>query len=72
MGFFGHRQKESEVLKKIRDLIVLLETRVSSLEIQLEGIIFRLRKKVYKENDSPQETKEIDDGFDELRRLNKL
>lgn len=59
-----------------RDLIKILEivqVRLSTLEALVEGINGKLRKKIYKETEDPQKTEKVlyNDGFDELRNLNK-
>lgn len=59
MGFFKKKTNSDDILRKLKDLIVLLDTRVTSLEIQVEGILLRLRKKVYTEPE--KDKKKVED-----------
>lgn len=59
MVFFKKKTNSDDILRKLKDLIVLLDTRVTSLEIQVEGILLRLRKKVYTEPE--KDKKKVED-----------
>lgn len=74
--FFSRKKQDSSVaLKQIADLITMLEKRISSMEVEVDMIRLRLRKKTFwdaiEEPEAKAEESKIDDGFDELRKLNK-
>lgn len=61
MGWFGFKDTSvvnNALILQLRDLIVMLETRVSNIEIQLEGVLVRLKKKVYTEPEKEKEKEE--------------
>lgn len=66
MGLFG---SNSKIQDKILEDLRLIERRLDKLEVDVEGIVLRLRKKVYREPDIKTETSKYNDGFDELRDL---
>jgi len=66
------KQDSSKVLKQIADLMTIAEKRISSLEIEVDSLKIRMRKKMFpKETEESEESTGINDGFDELRKLNK-
>lgn len=67
------KQDPSKVLKEMADLMTMIEKRISSLEIEVDSLRVRMRKKLFATENTDQEPEKsrIDDGFDELRRLNK-
>lgn len=66
------KQDNSKVLKELADIMTILEKRVSSLEIETDSLRVRMRKRLFpkEEEEEPAKSK-IEDGFDELRKLNK-
>jgi len=66
------KQDNSKVLKQLADLMTIIEKRVSSLEIEVDSLRVRIRKRLFPKEELQDELKpKIEDGFDELRRLNK-
>lgn len=69
-------KKENKLYEKLLRQFELVSTEVKVLQKDIEIINIKLRKRVYKEPSSEEKgtTDKIstfDDGFDELRRLNK-
>ena len=74
MGLFGRKQeKADEVQKKIYEFLNLANIQIAKLNAEVELINAKLRKKVYKKDEEPEKEapNKIDDGFDELRNINK-
>lgn len=65
------KQDQSKVLKQLADLMTIIEKRVSSLEIEVDSLRIRMRKKLFPKEELEELKPGIDDGFDELRKLNK-
>jgi hypothetical protein len=72
--------KDTELWKDLMKLLDLVQTKLSKLEAEVELINGKLRKRIYKDDpevdadedqDLGKPTKEIDDGFNELRTLRK-
>jgi len=69
---FWKKPDSSKALKHISDLMTIVEKRLSSLEIEVDSLRIRMRKKLLSPQEAPEEKPEgIDDGFNELRKLNK-
>jgi len=67
------KQIPSKVLIEMTEVMIMVEKRISSLEIAVDGLLIRMRKKMFPKGELEEETKPgIDDGFEELRKLNKL
>lgn len=56
-------KQKNALIGQVRDLIVMMEKRVTSLEIQVEGILIRLKKKVYLEPDKEKKKEEPKDLY---------
>jgi len=66
------KQDSSKALKHIADLMTIVEKRLSTLEIEVDSLRIRMRKKLLAPQEAPEVKPEgIQDGFDELRKLNK-
>lgn len=76
MSFWKKKQEDRAYLMLLKKY-ELVEAMLKVLEKDVEIINIKLRKRVYREpHDDEKESKEridaaIDDGFNELRRLNK-
>lgn len=66
------RRDTSKALKELIELLTMLEKRISSMEIEVDSLRIRVRKRMFPSKDVEEpEKKGIDDGFDDLRKLNK-
>ena len=69
---FWNKPNSSKALKHIADLMTIIEKRISTLEIEVDSLKIRMRKKLFPPDELPVAKSEgIQDGFDELRKLNK-
>lgn len=68
------RPDSSKVLQQMADMMTIVEKRVASLEIDVDSLKMRMRKRMFpkEEEANPTSSEGIDDGFNELRKLNKL
>ena len=71
MWFSKKKQDNPETMKAMLDIIQKLHLRVSSLEIELDSIKTRIKKRMIpKETEElPKEETGINDGFDSLRNI---
>lgn len=75
MGWFT-RPDPAKVINALSDMCLLLDKRVTSLEIAVDGFKLRMQKKMFPKVDPEEAAAQssppsIEDGFDELRKLNK-
>jgi len=75
MGWFSKPYNPIKALEKISELMVIVNQRLCDLEIEVEGIRTRFRKRIIpatkEESDGKEPDKLPSDGFDNLRKLNK-
>jgi len=76
--YFWIRKKETEskAFKEALKMMDLLDAKVSKCEMEIEMMKLKAKKKVYKElgqetEGSPTEKPIYNDGFDEIRKINK-
>jgi len=76
MFFWKTKEKEDKIYQVLLKKYELVEAILKVVEKDIELINIKLRKRVYQKPSADENPKEenkiIDDGFDELRRLNKL
>jgi len=68
------KKNKDEAFEKILKLLQLLEAKVMKNEMEIDLIKLKAKKKIFKEAGEEEVKKEsvkYDDGFDELRDLNK-
>jgi len=69
------QNKKSESFEKIIELLKIIKVELAKHDAQIDLINGKLRKKIYKDAEievkSPTEDFKYNDGFDELRKLNK-
>lgn len=62
-----------KTIDQIIDILRMLEVRINSIDTEVEGLKAKARKRLFPKEpeDENLATSGINDGFDELRKLNK-
>lgn len=77
MGWFNKKDTQSNIklLETVLEALKIADQRLTSLEIAVEGIMVRFKKRLIPSTKEESDGKEPDklptDGFDVLRKLNK-
>ena len=68
------KNKKSETFEEILRMLKILDAKVAKNEMEIDLMKLKAKKKIFKESTEEEiktEKVKYDDGFDELRKLNK-